>query len=184
MGVNYNMPLGGAGLQDFFETTEVTEILGIPLILLNKFVERGKYGVQASVRPGRGRGSRRLFSKDDLLGVALVWWLFESGLRTKVIQFVLNQICGGKLRSRASDAAGFLSKGKHEFLLVDRAARTEVKEGATHPVQRVVLADREQAIGQIKQLGTRTMLALPIRELYSRLKDELDERQLNSAKRG
>jgi hypothetical protein len=171
-------------LQEVFESSELVEIVGIPLILLNKLIERGQYGIQANVRAGDGRGSRRLFSDRDLFGIALIWWLYEAGLRTKVIQFVLNQICGGKLRSRASDAAGFLNKGKHEFLLVDRASRTEVKKGATHPLQRVVLADREQTIGQIKQLGTRTMLALPIRELYSRLKDELDQRQVNSAKRG
>lgn len=161
-------------MQDFFETAEVTEIVGIPLILLNKFVERGQYGVQASVRAGKGRGSRRLFSKDDLFGIALVWWLFESGLRTKVIQFVLNQICGRKLNSKANDAARVLNEREADLLLVERTPRTEAKEGATRPVQRVVLADAEQATEQIKQLGTWTLLALPVRNLYSRLKGESD----------
>jgi hypothetical protein len=177
------MRLGGAGLQEFFETAEVTELVGIPLILLNKLVERSQYGVHASVRAGRGRGSRRLFSKDDLFGIALVWWLFESGLRTKVIQFVLNQICGPKRNSKANDAAMLLKERESDLLLIKRTPRTETKEGVTHPVQRVFLTDAEQSIGQIKQLDTATLLALPIRDLYSRLKGELDKRQPESLKR-
>jgi hypothetical protein len=182
LGVNIEMRLGGAGLQDLFETAEVTELVGIPSILLNKFVERGQYGVQASVRAGRGRGSRRLFSKDDLFGIALVWWLFESGLRAKVIQFVLNQICGRKLNSQANDAARLLNQREPDLLLIERTPRTEAKEGVTHPGQRALLTRREHAIEQIKTLGTRTSLALPVGNLYSRLKGKMDKLRPESAK--
>ena|SRR5712691_11334597 len=76
-----------------YDSNEVCELVGIGPLLLNKFVERGTYGIRPSVRSGKGRGGRRLFSPDDALGIALVWWLFESGLRSGVIQVVLDEIC-------------------------------------------------------------------------------------------
>src|SRR5690348_10950340 len=76
-----------------YDSNEISEVVGIRPLLLNKFVERGTYGIRPSVRTGKGRGGRRLFSPDDALGIALVWWLFESGLRSGVIQVVLDEIC-------------------------------------------------------------------------------------------
>jgi len=76
-----------------YDSSEVCELVGIGPLLLNKFVERGSYGIQPSIRPGKGRGGRRLFGPDDVLGIALVWWLFESGLRSGVIEDVLDDVC-------------------------------------------------------------------------------------------
>lgn len=76
-----------------FDSSEVCELVGIGPLLLNKFVERRTYGIQPSVRSGKGRGGRRLFSPDDVFGIAFVWWLFESGLRSGVIENILDQIC-------------------------------------------------------------------------------------------
>src|SRR5215469_5367253 len=79
-----------------YDSSEVSKLVGIGPILLNRFVERGMYGIRPSVRSGKGRGGRRLFSPDDVFGIALVWWLFESGLRSNVIQIVLDKICDAK----------------------------------------------------------------------------------------
>lgn len=76
-----------------FDSSEVCELVGIGPLLLNKFVERKTYGIQPSVRSGKGRGGRRLFSPDDVFGIAFVWWLFESGLRSGIIENILGQIC-------------------------------------------------------------------------------------------
>jgi MerR HTH family regulatory protein len=92
-----------------YDSSEVSKLVGIGSLLLNKFVERGSYGIQPSIRPGKGRGGRRLFSPDDVLGIALVWWLFESGLRSGVIQEVLNGICAPS-KGAANEAAKKLMK--------------------------------------------------------------------------
>lgn len=155
-----------------FETMEVSSLLGIPPILLNKFVERGTYGIVPSVRSGKGRGSRRRFSQDDLFGIALVWWLFESGLRTKAIQYVLNQICGGHLHSSASEAARILAEQKTELLIIKREPRKKV--GAKYPKQRVLLTEAGQITDQIKALNTGILLVLPVGSLRSRLTADVD----------
>lgn len=158
---------------------EVSSLLGMRPILLNKFVERGSYGTVPSVRSGRGRGSRRRFSPDDLFGIALVWWLFEAGQRTQAIQYVLNQICGGRRGSRASDAARIVNERKAEMLIVNREPRTEV--GAEYPKQRVLLTNTGGMSEQIKGLDTETLLIVPVGNLYSRLK--VDIQKLESRER-
>jgi hypothetical protein len=175
------MQRGTQTLQTDFETTEVSSLVGIPPILLNKFVERSSYGIVPSVRSGKGRGSRRRFSQDDLFGIALVWWLFESGLRTRVIQFVLNQICGGRRDSRANDAARLLIERGAELLLVEREPRTDHEHATEHPKQRVRLMDADRMTGEIKAFKTATLLVLPVGNLYSRLK--VDMQRLESRER-
>lgn len=100
-----------------YDSSEVCELVGIGPLLLNKFVERKTYGIQPSVRSGKGRGGRRLFSPDDVLGIALVWWLFEAGLRSGVIQYVLDQICK-PTKGAASEAAKKLVKRNIQTLVI------------------------------------------------------------------
>jgi DNA-binding transcriptional MerR regulator len=72
-----------------FETRDVIWLTGIPATYLNKFIEHRSFGITPSIREGTGRGSRRLFSDEDVLGIALVWTLFQAGLRSKAIGEVL-----------------------------------------------------------------------------------------------
>ena len=128
-----------------FESAEVTEVVGIQPLYLNKCIERKQYGIQASLRAGKGRGSRRLFSEEDVFGVALVWWLFESGLRKLAIQYVLNQICGGKRKSKASAASRILLERKAEVLVVRREPRKNNDMNRKYPKQQVSLVGRRRA---------------------------------------
>jgi hypothetical protein len=105
-----------------FDSNEVCELVSIAPLLLNKFVERKTYGIQPSVRSGKGRGGRRLFSPDDVFGIALVWWLFESGLRSNVIQSVLDGICQAK-SVRADQAAKRLIEKKIQTVRVQTEPR-------------------------------------------------------------
>jgi len=107
-----------------FDSNEVCELVGIGPLLLNKFVERKTYGIQPSVRRGKGRGGRRLFGPDDVFGIALVWWLFESGLRSNVIQTVLDQICRGE-RGAADQAARKLIQRKIQVVRIQTHPRRE-----------------------------------------------------------
>lgn len=90
-----------------FETKDVLQITGMSSVFLNKLLERESFGLQPSVRTGGGRGSRRVFNRSDLYDISLVWWLFQSGLRSKVIERVLRDLAPASGGS-ASDAVRLL----------------------------------------------------------------------------
>jgi hypothetical protein len=156
-------------LPTIYESTVLTKLTGIPPNHLNRFIEREQFGIDASVRTGKGRGSRRLFSEDDVFGIALVWWLFESGLRSQTIQYVLNQLCGGRLGSKASDAAKLLIQKKSEFLGIMREPRTSNELEATLPEQTVYLFDAARAQNFVQDLATASVLIIPVGSLFKNL---------------
>lgn len=149
--------------------TDLAVLVGIQPIQLNKFIERKKYGI---VQPGRGRGQERRFSEDDVFGIALVWWLFESGLRSDTIQFVLNQICGGRLNSKANDAAKLLLNGRVERLVVTREPRLVA---AKHPRQQTHLHNLAQASQIARETSTASVLVIPVGNLLARLQEAMKE---------
>jgi hypothetical protein len=138
---------------------------------LNKFIERKKYGIVQAGR-GRGKGKERRFGEEDVFGIALLWWLFESGLRSDTIQFVLNQICGGKLKSRASDAARILLDDGIEMLVIKREPRTAP---AKHPAQKTFLYSRAQAVQLVEGTPTASLLMVPVGNLFARLQVPMGE---------
>ena len=86
---------------EVFESRIVSAIVGVPINFLNRMVERKLHGIKPSIRSDVNTGGRRWFSKEDVYGIALVYWLFEAGLRagkgkarTSVVQDVLNEIVG------------------------------------------------------------------------------------------
>jgi len=150
-----------------FDSGEVSGLVGIGPLLLNKFVERGSYGIRPSVRSGKGRGGRRLFSIDDLYGVALVWWLFESGLRSGVIENILKQICASA-KGIASEAAKRLIARKTDFLRV-RTEPRRMHPGLKVPRQSVRLVPPEKPSG--KPLGIE--LEIPVGPFYGSLLEKM-----------
>jgi DNA-binding transcriptional MerR regulator len=137
-------------------------LVGIGPLLLNKFVERKTYGIQPSVRSGKGRGGRRLFSPDDALGIALVWWLFESGLRSGVIQVVLDQICR-PTKGVASAAAKKLVEQHIETVRV-RTVPRRMHRGLKLPRYLVQLITQEK---RNVVSGVSIELAIDVGHLYS-----------------
>src|SRR2546421_8820990 len=85
-----------AELPFIFESKDVIRLLGIPSVLLNKFVEKEVCGIKPSIRTGVGKGSRRLFSSSDLYAIALVWWLFKAGFRSQILKELVRMISKGK----------------------------------------------------------------------------------------
>lgn len=152
-----------------FGVSDLAGLVGIQPVQLNKFIERKKYGI---VQAGRGRGKDRRFSEEDVFGIALVWWLFESGLRSETIQFVLNQICGGRLNSRANNAARILLDGRVETLAVAREPRTVP---AKHPAQKTFLSTAAQALQLVQETSTASVLTVPVGKLLARLQETMGE---------
>ena len=155
-------------MQDIFESGELTNLVGIKPFFLNKFMERSLYGIRPSIRQGKVRERRRLFNREDVFGVALVWWLFESGLRSPAVQFVLNQIDRCRA-AKANSAARKLLAQKAQFLVVRREPRSTKDQGAKHPKQGVQVADRSQVVRMITAESAASMLVIPVGKLYSAL---------------
>jgi hypothetical protein len=158
-----------------FESSDVVEVVGIRPIYLNKFVERRLYGIEPSVRSGEGRGSRRWFSLDDVFGIALVWWLFEAGLRTEVIKRVLREVSKSS-KDDANLAAKSLMKSGVDCLTVTRDLRLAGNKQQRTPqdVQGVDFSDAQE---KLSELGNQSIYVLPVRSLFAdllaRLKDRL-----------
>jgi len=153
-----------------FESTKLTTLIGIQPNYLNRCIERRQYGIEASVRSGSGRGSRRLFDENDVFGVALVWWLSESGLRSLTIQYVLNQICGGRLNSTANDAARILLSRAAPMLVIEREPRTPANANAEHPTQKVHFFNYSEASEFVRESQTASALVIPVETLFANLK--------------
>lgn len=150
-----------------FESSDVIEIVGIRAIYLNKFVERRLYGIEASARPGEGRGSRRWFSLDDVFAIALVWWLFEAGLRTQVIKRLLQQI-GKSSKADAKTTAKRLVESGTEFLVITRRVRlTNKKDHATAQV--VDATDSDGVQSALQDAGDELIHVLPVKKLFTDL---------------
>jgi hypothetical protein len=163
-------------LPDVFESTDLTELIGMPAIHLNKFIERGQYGVRASIRTGRGRGRRRLFSAEDVFGVALVWWLFEIGLRSPMIQRVLDDICAKRKHGTANEAAMKLLDFGAETLIIGRKPRTEtyaVKQERLTPQKVNIVREPNFFTMMQKDLGPATIL-LRVGNLFANLKKAME----------
>ena len=155
-------------MQDIFESGELTNLVGIKPFYLNKFMERSLYGIRPSVRQGKVRQRRSLFNREDVFGVALVWWLFESGLRPLAIQFVLSQIDRSRA-AKANSAASKLLTQKAQFLVISREPRSTDNHEAKHPKQGVQVADRSQVVRMITAESAASMLVIPVGKLYSAL---------------
>ncbi len=119
-------------------------LVGISPIYLQNFVQRNSYGLRASIQPGKVREQRRFFSRDDVFGIALVWLLFESGLRSEPLARVLNDIANTK-NANANLAAKKLLERHAEYLVIARQPRPPSKTTTKQPVQAMkIVGQREK----------------------------------------
>jgi DNA-binding transcriptional MerR regulator len=157
------------------ERNELCDLVGVRWIYLNKLIERGLYGIEPSHKSGEGKGSRRWFSREDVLGIALVWWLFEAGLRTEVIKRVLRNL-DNRDKANANSAAkalgAALQKSGAEYLVIEREVRSaESKE--QYPEQRVDLVRRDQIADFLRKSEKESLHVLPVRSLFADLASRL-----------
>jgi len=116
-------------------TADITErLVGITPAYLNNFLQRKLFGLRASVRPGKLRKKHRLFSREDVFGIALVWLLFEVGLRTDPIRRVVKDI-SGESKGDANLAAKKLREEQAQWVEVSRSPRVPAKTPSDKPEQ-------------------------------------------------
>jgi hypothetical protein len=152
-----------------FNTADISErLVGITPQYLNNFLQRRLFGLRASVQSGKVRSRRRLFSQGDVFGIALVWQLFESGLRTDPIARVLKDISQSKT-ANANEAARKLLNSGAEFLLIRRRARKPSKIAAEKPDQVVEATVRLAQLPELIGHSDETFLVIPIGKRFAEI---------------
>lgn len=75
-----------------YSTGQVAEVLEIPIWRLQKFLDVKSYPLSPTGKLGSGKGSRRMFSLQDVYRIAVTVWLIEDGFSPKwvvqALQFV------------------------------------------------------------------------------------------------
>jgi hypothetical protein len=156
------------------DTSDVCErLVGITPLYLNNFLQRGLFGLQPSVQSGKVRAKRRLFSQDDVFGIALVWLLFESGLRTDPIIRVLKDVAGTKEAS-ANLAGRKLLKTEADYLLIVRQPRTPTKSPEDKPGQIVRLLTRAELPDAVQQHANSELLVIPVSAKFADVRKRLE----------
>jgi hypothetical protein len=158
---------------EVFESGEISRALGMKLLYLNKFIERGLYGISPSVRVGKGRGRRRLFSRDDVLGIALVWWLFQCGLRARVIEIVLEKL------SNRPDADANIAARKVEESGADISLLITREPGIGGRISKqiaVALVEDSDKAKILKSFDSTMAIVIPIGNLFFSLQSEIESR--------
>jgi hypothetical protein len=150
-------------------------LVGITPIYLQNFVSRGLYGLRSSISPGKVRSQRRLFGQDDVYGIALVWLLFESGLRGDPIARVLNDVAGTR-KPDANKAAEALRNSTSDYLLVFRTPRRPSKSIPEKPGQRVELTTSAGLNEQLFFKGptVENVLIIPVRHKFEDVRKRLE----------
>jgi len=151
-----------------FESVALIDLLGIRPIYLNKIIERNLYAIRPSIRGGRGKGQRRLFSADDVCGIALVWWLFENGLRSKVILKLLRTITKAR-KADAKAATKKLLQSKSQILCIHRELKLPNRNRKNVPRQTIAVIRESQIARLVNANQTASIQIIHVGNLFSDL---------------
>jgi hypothetical protein len=158
--------------QPEIDAADIAErLVGITPIYVQNFVSRGLHGLRASVvKPNI---VRRLFARADVFGIALVWLLFEGGLRRDAIDNILNDITRTK-KPNANLAAKKLLESQAEYVVIVRQPRGPTKIPAKNPAQETKIVSRAQLRKITAQNPAGVELVIPVghkfRDIEMRLK--------------
>lgn len=154
-----------------FSSWDVTDLLGITTVYLNALVTRKLYGIAASISDRHGEIKVRIFSEEDVFGIALVWMLFEAGLRTEPIRDVLNDLLNTE-EADANSAAEFLLDPVPDFIVVVREPKKPKGKAAPKLwVERAMKDDVDETIlSFLEKHPTANALVVPVGAKFSEVK--------------
>jgi len=153
-------------------TADVTGLLvGITPVYLNTFLHRKLYGLKAEVREAKGGDKQRVFSQADVFGIALVWMLFESGLRTDPIRRILKTLAGTR-KADAALAANALLKSKAEYILVVREPRRP--KGKTEVDPQISTVAKTELGTAIANNPTANLLMIPVGQKFEDIRKRME----------
>jgi hypothetical protein len=163
-----------------FSSSDVTDLVGITPIYLNALVHRELYGIAASISDRHGEIKFRVFSEDDVFGIALVWMLFESGLRRGPIKTILKQvgessILKHEVETKEPDAnivAQFLFASETDYLVVGCEPRKPKSKRAPKVWAEGAMA--EHLMGYVRKNPTANIVAIPIGRRFADIKKRIE----------
>jgi hypothetical protein len=152
-----------------FQTPEVAKLLKASRFTLNRIMLR--CGIETSVGTRGGRGSRLLFTMDDVATLALAYWLFRSGLRMRAIRQALDASNVKRFWKHLNSVERFQEVGTNlEFLVTWRSAK------GRDALQEVRLendfAGVQQILGSISEYG---FIVIPIGRLLKELAEAIQK---------
>jgi hypothetical protein len=75
-----------------FGTGEVAQILGLPIWRVQKFLDSPQYNLSPEGKLGSGQGSRRVFTSDDIVRIAIAVRMVQDGFAAKFVGSILEEI--------------------------------------------------------------------------------------------
>lgn len=161
-----------------FVTSEVAELLRLPVWRVIKFAQGEEYGIRPSIRKASGSGTRRVYDTENVCEFALALRLLETGLRSKAIGKVIRQLrekgsLTSKLGVRKEEASSL-------YLAIIRTPQTgRPLDAQRHQGVRFILGI-EEAEGILKARPQDDVIFVPIGSVFLDLKQRL--RQMESEK--
>ncbi len=170
-----------------FSRSDVKELLNIPVWLLANFADglRYRYGLAPSVRGGKGRGKRSLYTLADVYKVAVAYRLVIAGLDSDAIGEALKELFPKKkdpmeiaVKQRAGEEA------EARYLVVDLSRTStffgDMPDGSLGPSPdewhiknslakrpKFTLRSRRDISEEIRRGTLRAFLAIPFDELLN-----------------
>ena len=103
-----------------------------------------------------------------------MWWLFEAGLRSELIDDVLKQI-GKVSEANANDAASNLLSADIEMIAIRREPRFFDTSRRPRPEQEVFLVDWTAATHLVENNPTASVLFIPIADRFKELDEKMQK---------
>jgi hypothetical protein len=75
-----------------YGTGEVAQILGLPIWRVQKFLDSPQYNLSPDRQLGSGHGSRRVFTRDDIVRMAIAVRMVQDGFAAKFVGSILELI--------------------------------------------------------------------------------------------
>ena len=86
---------------ELYGTRQVATILGIPEWRVKNFTEGEAYGLSPSIQVGSGRGSRRLYGREDIFRIGLADTLVKFGFAPDAVGEAVREVPETVLKSYA-----------------------------------------------------------------------------------
>jgi len=155
-----------------FQTTEVAKLLKASRFVLNRLMLR--CNIETSFGSRAGRGSRLLFTPEDLATLALAYWLFRCGLRMRAIRQALDDGHIKRMWKHLTSVERFEEVGTHlDFLVTWRSAK------GRDAFQEVRLENDFAGVQRIlKSVSEYGFVVIPIGRLLKELTEAIQKYQL------
>jgi hypothetical protein len=159
-------------LPEIFVTAQIAKLLHVPEWRIIKFVGGKDYRITPALSNASGSGTRRLYNLENVCELALAWWLFQMGLRSDVVGWVLHQVRNEQQLKRTLDMD---EQSARLFYLA--VIRTERKGAYLVPHQEVAFAQNHDQLQNllIASSGALGFVLLPIGMKFMKLKRSLEK---------